>query len=117
MSVLALVEVPSAIWRKQRTGALAGYEATVLVEAFMADCADEPGVPSRFHKLAVTTSILERAGLLARDHALRAYDAVQLASALAAHEVDRGCDTLVAFDKALARAARAEGLETIGSAA
>jgi uncharacterized protein len=58
------------------------------------------------------TEIVELAGKLAERHALRAYDAVHLASALALR------DRLVAFatwDRGLADAAHASGLAVVRS--
>lgn len=50
---------------------------------------------------------------LAARHALRAYDAVQLAAALSAAGPDPTSLTFASFDDALARAATAEGLRPL----
>src|SRR5437870_3018828 len=54
--------------------------------------------------------LAESAAELARRHALRAYDAIQLAAALTAAGGDPSVVHFGAFDQALARAAVAEGL-------
>jgi predicted nucleic acid-binding protein len=109
VSALARVEVTAAIWRKHRVGELDLDDSLTLLRAFVVDYAGAPDRPPRFLALAVTAEILERAAELAGTHGLRAYDAVQLASALAAREVDPRCAALLAFDRELLRAALAEG--------
>jgi uncharacterized protein len=113
MSVLARVEVTAAIWRKHRAGALNLDDSLVLIRAFQVDCAGAPSRQPRFLAVAVAEAVLVRATELTGNHGLRAYDAVQLASALAARDVDERCATFASFDKDLARAARAEGFETL----
>jgi uncharacterized protein len=107
---LARVEVPAAIWRKHRTGEINVDDALILVRAFEVDYAGAPGRPPRFVAVAVSDGVLERAAELVADYGLRAYDAVQLASALATRDLDQRCDTLAAFDRGLIRAAMSEGL-------
>lgn len=107
VSALARVEVPAALWRKHRIGELSADDARILSDAFAADCA---GAPARFSSVAVGARVLERAARLVAVHALRAYDAVQLASALAAREAEPSCATFACFDEGLLRAAAAEGL-------
>ncbi|MDQ6783137.1 MAG: hypothetical protein M3063_06800 [Actinomycetota bacterium] len=46
-------------------------------------------------------------------HGLRAYDAVQLGSALAVRDVEKGCRSVAAFDAGLRRAAAAEGFALV----
>jgi predicted nucleic acid-binding protein len=48
-------------------------------------------------------------------HALRAYDAVQLACALAARDAVPECQTFAAFDRQLRAAAAAEGFALVPS--
>ncbi len=59
--------------------------------------------------LRVPEETLEDAVRLTGVHGVRAYDAVQLASARAARAVDPGIDAFAAFDHGLRRAAAAEG--------
>ena len=58
----------------------------------------------------MTDEVVRHAGDLAERHALRGYDAVHLASALAAAADDA---VLVTWDDDLGRAARAEGLAIV----
>lgn len=110
VSQLARVEVPAALWRKHRMGELAAADAAVLVADFEADYFGDADAPPRFSVVAVTASVLDTAAHLVGVHGLRAYDAMQLASALAvADAVPEGMDFL-AYDGALSAAAAAEGL-------
>jgi uncharacterized protein len=113
VSVLARVEAPAAIWRKQRCGELDRKDAIILARAFGADYAGTPDAPARFLAVRATDQILERASRLTRESGLRAYDAVQLASAIAARDLDGRCATLATFDKDLAVAAVCEGFGTL----
>lgn len=116
VSVLARVEVPSAIWRKQRMGELTAEDAALLVAAFEADyfgtegAADEAG---GFVAVAVRSAILARATRLVAAYPLRAYDAIQLASALAVAEVVPELVGFAVFDRQLRAAAAAEGLSLL----
>jgi len=105
VSALARVEVPSALWRKQREGALEADAAAVLTALFEADYLGDEDRPPELIALAVTGAVLEEAARLSAVHALRALDAVQLASALAARTADPDCTTFVCFDRRLREAA------------
>lgn len=109
VSELARVEVAAALWRKHRIGELSLESTTVLVQAFEADYADVAGAQSLLIPLAVTSRLIEKAAALAATQALRAYDAVQLASAIAARDADPDCRTFAAFDRDLRRAAAQNG--------
>jgi uncharacterized protein len=68
----------------------------------------------RFHELdlvELTQEVARLAGDLAEEHALRGFDAVHLASALALHPADV---VLVTWDRELARAGRAAGFNLAG---
>lgn len=108
VSVLSRVEVPAALWRKVRTGQLPAEDAAELTAAFEVDYLGLPDEPPRFAGVAATPEVLEDAARLVAVHGLRAYDAVQLASALAARSADPSCSTLLAFDRQLLAAAAAE---------
>lgn len=112
VSALARVEVPAALWRKQRAEHLDVATVGVLVGAFEADL---PGAesPGRFAVVAPTPRVLDDAARLAGIHGLRACDAVHLASARAAAAADDRCRVLVAFDRALRDAAAAEGFALV----
>lgn len=109
VSALARVEVPAAIWRKNRMGELDPADAAVLIAAFEADYHGSTPDQPRFAVVTVTASVLEAAARLAGVHGLRAYDAVQLASARATAQTVPGCRTVAAFDVTLRTAAAAEG--------
>lgn len=110
VSVLTRVEVPSAIWRKQRMGELSSEDAAILVAAFEADYHGGREGPAGFVPVAVRPVILERAARLLAVHGLRGYDAVQLASALLVAEVVPECAGFAVLDRRLRAAAAREGL-------
>ncbi len=110
---IARVEVPAALWRKQRLGELAAEDAQVLTAQFEADYFGAEQEPPRFAPVATASHVLDRAAQLCATHGLRAYDGVQLSSALAARAADHTCTTLAAFDTSLRRAAAAEGFDLI----
>jgi uncharacterized protein len=68
------IEVPAALWRRAREGDLAEARARALVEQAKADLAE-------MILVEVRRGVIERAQRLVEQHPLRAYDAVQLASA------------------------------------
>lgn len=114
-SALARVEVPAALWRKQRIGDVTGAQAGTLVRAFEADWHGTPDDPPRFAVVGVSGVTLDRAAALVAAHGLRAYDAVQLAAALAVRDADPGCATFACFDAELRRAAAASGFTLLPS--
>ncbi len=112
MSAIAQVEVPAALWRKQRTGELSVGEARLLTEAFADDVEGHEGTRPRFAIVGVSPGILDGAARLVARRALRAYDAVQLATALAVATAVPGT-RFVSFDTQLNAAAAAEGLQLL----
>lgn len=110
VSALARVEVPAALWRKTRTGELSVEDAAHLSAAFGADYADGDLMVA----VAAQGAVLDDAARLVATHALRAYDAVQLASARAARHADEQVDGFVCFDAGLRQAAAAEGFALVG---
>lgn len=104
VSAIARVEVPAALWRKAKAGEVPEPAAAVLVAAFEADWSGSKIEPPRFPAVALTAPPLENAARLAAVHGLRAYDAVQLSSALA---VPGSPVPLAAFDRQQLRAAAA----------
>ena len=113
VSALATVEVPAAIWRKSREGDLTGSEASVLVRQFETDISGSQGRPPRLALVAMRPEILAEAASLLPLLPLRAYDAIQLAGALAVERVDPRFEGFACFDAALRRAAEARGLALI----
>jgi len=109
VSALARVEVPAALWRKARTGELEDAAASTLVSAFEFDFHGDSNAKSRFTVLSLAEPVLIAAAREAARHALRAYDAVQLASALAVREIDPRCNHFACFDSELRRAASRAG--------
>ncbi len=109
VSVLARVEVSGAIWRKHRSGELDFDDSLLLLRAFAADYAGTRDQAARFIAVAPNDRVVERAAELTGAHGLRAYDAIQLASALAAREEEERCNAFASFDRDLAAAATAEG--------
>lgn len=110
VGALARVEVAGALWRKHRMGELAAEDVAVLVGAFEDDWnAPADGGEAPFVAVAATSSVLELAARLVARHGLRAYDAVQLASASAARDALDEPITFAAFDHELRDAATREG--------
>ena len=116
ISQLARVEVPSALWRKQRLGELDADAARLLTSAFEADWSGTEEEPPRFSVVTPTVAVLDGAARLCAVHGLRAHDAVQLASALAVRDAVPECQTFAAFDRQLRAAAAAEGFTPAPSA-
>lgn len=107
-SELALVEVPSALWRKRRMGEISAQDAQTLWALFLADVSDAAS-DTYTQLVRLSRDVLSRAAQLTVHHPLRALDALQLASALATaaalDECAFGC-----FDDRLNTAAASEGL-------
>jgi uncharacterized protein len=112
---LARVEVPAALWRKQRMGELSAADARLLTADFEADCFGTDSEPPRFAAVAAAGRLLDEAARLCASHGLRAHDAVQLSSALAVRRADGNCTAFAAFDRSLRTAAAAEGFELVPS--
>lgn len=115
VSAVARVEVPAALWRKVRTSHLSSEHAAVLVAEFEADWYGQEADGQRLLPVRTSVQLLETAARLAAVHALRAYDAVQLASALAARAAASEVATLACFDAHLRTAAAAEGFALLPS--
>jgi predicted nucleic acid-binding protein len=109
VSGLARVEVPAALWRKRRSGELSTHDARILAARFSMDFHSTPSEKSRFISIIAAPRILDSAAGLTARHGLRAYDAVQLASAVAIRDLEPLCRTFACFDRGLGAAARAEG--------
>lgn len=109
VSALSRVEVPSALWRKQRVGELSAADAGLLARGFERDFHGTSAEPPRFSAIAIDATVLEDAARLVGAHALRAYDGVQLACALAARVADPECTSFACFDQRLRVAAAARG--------
>jgi predicted nucleic acid-binding protein len=110
---IARVEVPAAIWRKHRLGELDVRDAAALVAEFEWEWAGDGETESLFVAADVTDEVLEAAASACSRHGLRAYDAVQLAAALAARDAEPAISAFACFDAELVEAARREGFTVI----
>jgi hypothetical protein len=102
------VEILAALYLKVRTGEVTVAQAQQAEQAFRSE------LGSQFRLIAATPAILDHAMDLVAKHPLRAYDAVQLASALHLRSqcvaLAMPAPTFVSADQELNRAAAAEGL-------
>jgi len=101
------VELISAITRRQRASSLTSAAAAAALTDLRADFLSDYSV------LEITVDLIAQAGALAEKHALRGYDAVQLAAALQAKSAYSTAGlalTLISADLELNSAAIAEGL-------
>ncbi len=102
------VEVVSALNRRRREGTLNVAQYTAIADDFVALCTTE------YQVVALSLAIVDRCRLLLEAHPLRAYDAVQLATALLSNQalIAAGHSplTFLAADRQLRDAAAAEGL-------
>lgn len=105
---ITLVELASAITRRQRNGDLIAADATAALTDVKADFASD------YQVIEVTADLITAASTLAEKHALRGYDAVQLAAALEVNavyvSVGQPSITLISADHDLNAAGMAEGL-------
>jgi uncharacterized protein len=113
VSELARVEVVAALWKQERAGVITASDAQLIVSEFEADWRGEAVDERRYYPVAAATAVLERAAATAATHGLRALDAIQLASALAARDADPECRTFLALDERLRRAAATERFDLL----
>ena len=111
VSMLTRVEVTSALWRKHRVGELSAYEARLLVDTFLIDWTGVRSTGPTLLPVRPAASVLDAAVSLCGVHGLRAYDAVQLATAIRSRAADSGVGEFMTYDIALHRAAAAEGFQ------
>jgi len=105
-SILSSAEVPSALARRARAGDLPEATAKTHARRVAADLAE-------MHVVAASRDVLDLAADLVWRHPLRAYDAVQLASAVWLARETGLAATFVCGDDRLATAAREEGLRRL----
>jgi predicted nucleic acid-binding protein len=103
------VEVPAALWRKQRVGELTAQVAATLASRFAHDYAGGGARAERFAIVPVNARLLDAAAQLVASARLRAYDGVQLAAAIAARGTDPDIDAFACFDVDLRHAASVHG--------
>lgn len=109
IAAISEVEVCAAIWRKQRLAEKLASHARLVVDSFRRDL-ESLGGDVELMRVALTPQILDRAAGLVGRHQLRAYDVVQLATAVVVREVAPVREFL-AFDRELCRAAAGEGFD------
>jgi predicted nucleic acid-binding protein len=100
---ITLAELVAAVTRRERGGTIAAPDAATALRDFQYDFAHQ------YFIVEVSAPLVARAASLARTHALRGYDAVQLAAALEVHAQAPSL-TLLSADAGLNAAAAAEGL-------
>jgi uncharacterized protein len=107
---LSFVEIYSALNRRVRETSITRLDYTQMI----ADVMNILG--TQYEIIELTALVVDRAKQLLESYSLRAYDAVQLSSALLAQDVLRttGVNTLIflAADERLLIAAQAEGMTT-----
>ena len=113
VSALARVEVAAALWRKHRMGQLSLENTALLTKAFDGDWFDPEANWCWHQSIEPGEVILDAAIQFAGLHGLRAYDAVELATAVAAPVEVPECTTFVAFDQQLRRAVVALGFSIL----
>jgi predicted nucleic acid-binding protein len=108
LATVTQVELAAALYLRVRTGTLALVQARRAVGRFRRE------LRTHFRPGAVTAAVLRRAMHLVAVHPLRAYDAVQLASALVLHAQQMALGlpplTFLSADRRLSAAGSAEGL-------
>lgn len=108
LAQITRVEVASAFARRRKRETLADIDAVAALNSFTIELADI------YLTVYITTEIVTAATEIATRHALRGYDAIQFAAALAANRdlTENGYDalTFVSADDDLNSAAIAEGL-------
>jgi predicted nucleic acid-binding protein len=106
VSVLALIEVRSAIRRRQRTGDISTVDAELAIAALVNES-------RRVIEQPITAVVVQHASALVDRQDLRALDSLQLASALVARGSLQENDRIqfIASDQKLLSAAKAEGFD------
>lgn len=103
---IAFAEVHAGLKRKHREGFLSGRDYTLSVRQFEDDWGS-------YIRVDLRDEILRLARDLIRQHPLRGFDAIHLASALSAKRAVGEDLTFAAADVRLLRAAKSEGLTSI----
>lgn len=108
---ISVVEVRSAIRRRQRAGDIDNQTATAILESLKSH------LETRFIRQAINDTVIDAALELIDRHALRAYDAVQLAGCIVLCAIAAGAFTFVCSDRRLLEAASFEQLKVLDPAA
>jgi hypothetical protein len=107
---ISVVEVRSAIRRRQRAGDINAEAATAILESVQSH------METRFIRQAINDSVIDTALEMIDRYALRAYDAVQLAGCLALCAITAEAFTFVCSDQRLVEAARSEQMKVLNPA-
>jgi uncharacterized protein len=112
LAVLAIsvVELRSAVRRRQRAGDIGADAATAILETVQSH------METRFIRQAVNDSVIDIALEMIDRYALRAYDAIQLAGCLSLCAITAEAFTFVCSDQRLVEAARSEQLKVFNPA-
>ena len=110
ISRITVVEMRSALARRRREASIQPHDHADALSALSEDCL------LRYRFVELESPVVDLAGELLDQYPLRAYDAVQLASALVVHrlliEANLAPLTFVSADDKLLTVARAAGLQT-----
>jgi len=104
--LIAYTETRTALARKHRREELPDHRFTELKQAFERDW-------NTIHRLPVNETTVRRAGDLAEQYGLRAYDSIHLTAAEALHAALSVTVTFACFDNQLIQAAGHLGLELL----
>ena len=113
VSALSQVEISSAIARGEWDGRLLPGGGPALLALVDADFDDARSGAGQLAPIDVHEHVLRSASGLVFRHALRAGDAVQLASAIVARDLEPECQHFVCFDHRLRDAAAREGFAVV----
>ena len=105
-SRISSVEIPAAVWKRARSGDVASDAAKRIAARVGSDLAE-------MRVVEVRAGLLERAADLVARRPLRAYDAVQIASAAWLATETGLAITFTCADAGLAQVAKAEGLRVL----
>jgi uncharacterized protein len=111
VSAVAVVEIRSAIRRRQRAGDIESEVATAILRNVQSH------METRFIRQPVNDTVIDGAMEMIDRYGLRAYDAIQLAACLMLCAVAAESYTFVCSDQRLLEAARSEQLRVFDPAA
>ncbi|MBI1883753.1 MAG: type II toxin-antitoxin system VapC family toxin [Chlamydiae bacterium] len=101
-SIIAFIEMKSALARRHREGTFTKKEWQILLQTFVKDW-------QHFVRVEVDEELIDQAGFLLEKHALKALDSIHLASALLLRTKEKNIRFLTS-DERLGLAARREKL-------
>jgi uncharacterized protein len=101
---ISIVEVRSAIRRRQRSGDIEASAAAAMLKDMQSH------METRFIRQGINDTVIDRALEVIDRYALRAYDAIQLAGCLVLCAIGSEAFTFVCSDHQLLKAARSEQL-------